>query len=162
MTVTGTAAGLLLATLAFALAFMPPRARWRAVAVATAALLTTAVLAPAIPEHIALTGWGVALIAVAIAVYVPAIAARHPILPLLGALGSGGWSGALLAADEPGSAAAYALGFAGIAAAASLAVHLGWGLALRVATSWVVAVAILVGTMPYFVAHPGYVPDHRE
>lgn len=162
MTVTGTAAALLLATFAFALAFVPSRTRWRAAVVAAAALLTTALLAPAMPEHVALTGWGVTLIAVAIAVYAPAIAVNQPILPLLGALAAGAWAGALLAPGGPGIAAAYALVFAGIVAAASLVVNRGWGLALRVATSWAVAVAILVGAMPYFIAHPGYVPDHRE
>lgn len=162
MTVTGTAAGLLLATLAFALAFAPSRTRWRAAVVAAAALLTTALLVPAMPEQMALTGWGVTLIAVAITVYAPAIIAGHPILPMLGALAAGAWAGALLAPGGPGPAAAYALGFAGFVEAGSLVVHRGWGLALRVATSWAVAVAILVGAMPYFVAHPGYVPDHRE
>lgn len=162
MTVTGTAAALLLATLAFALAFVPLRTRWRAAMVAAAALLATAVLAPAMPEHVALTVWGIMLIAVAMAVYAPAIAAGHPVLPMLGALAAGAWAGALLAPGGPGPAAAYALGFAGVIAAASLVAHRGWGLALRVATSWAVAVAILVGAMPYFVAHPGYVPDHRE
>ena len=162
MTVTGTAAALLLATLAFALAFVPSRTRWRAAVIAAMAFLTTAALAPAIPEQLALTGWGVMLVVVAIAVYAPAITANYTIVPILSALAAGAWAGALLAPDGPGRAAAYALGFAGTVAAASLVVRRGCGLALRVATSWAVAVAILVGSMPYFVTHPGYVADHRE
>lgn len=162
MTVIGTAAGLLLATLAFALAFVPSRTRWPAAVVATAALLAAALIAPAMPKPVALTVWGVMLIAVAIAVYAPVVAARRSIFPISGALAAGAWAGTLLASGEPGLAPPYALGFAGIVAAASLMAHRGWALALRVATSWAVAVAILVGAMPYFIAHPGYVADHRE
>lgn len=162
MTLTGTAAGLLLATLAFALAFMPPPTKWRSTGIAAAALLVTAIAAPPIPDQVALTGCWIMLTAVAVVVYAPTLAANRPLLPMLGALASGAWGGVLLAPGGPGLAAGSALGFAGLLVVASLIAHRGWGLALRVVTSWAVAVAILVGTMPYFVAHPGYVPDHRE
>lgn len=162
MTLTGTAAGLLLATLAFALAFMPPPTRWRAAGVATATLLAIAIADPAISEQVALTGCWVMLTAVAVVVYAPAVATHRPLLPMSGALAVGALAGVLLAPGGLGLVAASGLVFAGLLMVASLVAHRGWGLALRVVTSWAVAVAILVGTMPYFVAHPGYVPDHRE
>jgi hypothetical protein len=44
---------------------------------------------------------------------------------------------------------------------ATLAVERGYAVAPRVVASWLVAVAVLAALLPYIVAHPGYVADHR-
>ena len=45
---------------------------------------------------------------------------------------------------------------------AQFCVARGWAIAPRVVTSWLLAVALLVGAIPHLIVHPGYVPDHRE
>jgi hypothetical protein len=44
---------------------------------------------------------------------------------------------------------------------ATVAVERGYVVAPRVVASWLVAVAVLAALLPYVVAHPGYVADHR-
>lgn len=44
----------------------------------------------------------------------------------------------------------------------SIAVARGFAIAPRVVMSWLVAVSVLGALLPYVVAHPGYVPDHRD
>jgi hypothetical protein len=44
---------------------------------------------------------------------------------------------------------------------ASIAERKNFGIARRVVASWLVAVAVLAAVLPYVIAHPGYVPDHR-
>ena len=44
---------------------------------------------------------------------------------------------------------------------ATVAVKRGYAVAPRVVASWLVAVAVLAALLPYVVAHPGYVADHR-
>ena len=45
---------------------------------------------------------------------------------------------------------------------AMVAVERGYAIVPRVVASWLVAVAVLAALLPYVVAHPGYVPEHRS
>ncbi len=44
---------------------------------------------------------------------------------------------------------------------AAFTIERGYAVAPRVVVSWLVAVSVLAALLPYVVAHPGYVPDHR-
>ncbi len=44
---------------------------------------------------------------------------------------------------------------------ALIAERYNFGIAARVVASWLIAVAVLAAVLPYVIAHPGYVPDHR-
>ena len=42
------------------------------------------------------------------------------------------------------------------------AVRRGFAVAARIVMSWILAATLLAAVLPHIVAHPGYVPDHRE
>jgi hypothetical protein len=153
------AAGLLLATLAFALGFVGRREALVCNALAAAAAMIAAMVSAQV--EVAFAGTWASLIAAAGAVYFPRIAQHSRWVCPAFALNAGGWAG-LLAVHEPGGSGVVAvLPALLLAIPAVLLVERGWGIALRVATSWLLAVALLVGSIPYLVDHPGYVPDHR-
>lgn len=156
------AAGLLFTTLAFALAFLPRRLALAAGGLAIVLMVAIALIVRAPPSAVVFAGCWISLIAIALSVYWPGPAQRNAVLPLVASVAAGTWAGLLLASDERWQALPLAAGMALTAIAATALVKRGWEIALRVATSWLLAVALLVGAMPYLVPHPGYVPDHRE
>lgn len=158
----GLAAGLLLATLAFALAFVPRRIAWASACMAIVLMTAVALSTRQLPDVIAFTGWGACLIAIALSVYWPRAAQRYAALPLAAAAAAGAWSGILLAGGQRSAVLALAAGLTVMVLASTAIAARGWDIALRVATSWLLAVALLVGAIPYLVAHPGFAPDHRE
>lgn len=151
---------LVLAALAFALAFAPRRIIWPALGLAAAAAVVTALLT--LPH-----GWTGAIFVVCWATTIVAAASVH--LPrglggriaVLLALGAGIAAGATIAVAGTHADLARALPVALLVWPARwLASHKG-AIAVKVAASWLVAVAILVGTLP-IVPTPGYVADHME
>lgn len=45
---------------------------------------------------------------------------------------------------------------------ASWAIHRGWGIAVKIVSSWLIAVAILAATLQFLPVTPGYLPDHMD
>lgn len=74
---------------------------------------------------------------------------------------AGVWAGLVVAIEPVPVALAPVLAVLFIGFPARLCLARGWTIALRVVTSWLLAVAMLVGAIPHLVIHPGYVPDHR-
>ena len=151
---------LVLAALAFALAFAPRRMVWPALGLAVVAAVATALLR--LPH-----GWTGAIFVVCWATTIIAAASVHlprgvgKRLSLILALAAGVAAGATIAVAGTRLDLARALPVALLVWPARwLIAHKG-GIAVKVAASWLVAVAILVGTLP-IVPTPGYVADHME
>ncbi|MEO6153950.1 MAG: hypothetical protein ABIT09_05540 [Croceibacterium sp.] len=158
----GIAAGLLLAALAFALGFVPRRVAIGGIVMA--ALSTLAVAFTVTPHDVDLTyaGCWLSLILAAVSVYWPRPARRLPWLCLAFSLNAGGWAGLVLASEPAAARPPWSLLALLLVIPATLCVERGWSLAPRVVTSWLLAVALLVGAIPHLVVHPGYVRDHME
>ena len=159
MTGGAVAAGLLLAALALAAGFAPLRMMIAAIALAALAALVCIMLGASAPEFIAFAGCWISLLVTTLVTYWPGIANRRPIAwPVLG-VNAGVWAALVL--DTQGGAGRVAVLAALLLVAPSrFCVNKGWLIAPRVVASWLIAVAILVGSIPYLVEHPGYVPDH--
>lgn len=151
---------LLCAALGLALSFAPPRARWTGllvlVAVAIAASLPT--LGDRWREAIFLGCW-VSVILAAAAVHLPGGLGPRATLSL--AANAGLWTGLVIgAAGQP-------LDLAKALPAALLCLPGAWlvqgrrQIALKVLSSWLVAVAILAASLP-LVPTPGYQADHMD
>jgi hypothetical protein len=156
------AAGLLLAVVAFALAFVGRR-----IAIAGIAICALACVVTILVERVPTPPWVFAgcwssLIVTAFLVYFPQGLRRWPWLALPLAANGGAWAALVVATEAAGSDALPILGTLALIIPASLCVARGWALAVRVVTSWLLAVALLVGAIPLLVVHPGYVADHRE
>ena len=151
---------LLCAALAFALAFAPRRA-------VVPALVVVAVIAMAfasLPLRSAWTeaifiGCWVGVVATAAAVHLPSGPGRA--LAVVLATNAGIWAGATVAVAGAPADLARALPVALLVFPARwLVAHRG-AIAVKVVASWLIAVAILAGTLP-IVPTPGYVADHME
>ena len=70
-------------------------------------------------------------------------------------------SGTAIAASAPPSSIWQPMLASLVVVPAMAAVERGYAIVPRVVASWLVAVAILAALLPYVVAHPGYVPEHR-
>lgn len=154
------AAALLLVVLGFALAFLPRRAALRGVVLAASLVVVGAVL-PRVAASLAFAGtWG-SLSVAALAVYWPELVRRWPWLGWALPAIAGLWAGLLAGQDGGLATAAQVLPALLAAVPAAWSIARGWALVPRVVTSWLLAVALLMGAIPYLVDHPGYVADHR-
>lgn len=157
------AAGLLLATLAFALAFVTRRIAVAAVGLATVIMVSVAFVGTAGEgSNVLFAACWLTLIVLALSVYWPGRAQRHAWLPFVGAAVAATIAGLLFASGNAWLSLPMAVGLAAATAGAGIVVSRGWSIALRVVTSWLLAVALLVGAIPHLVVHPGYEPDHRQ
>ncbi len=155
---------LLLAALGFLLAFAP-RATWSR-AVIVAALLAGGAWAtlqgrahpPALVEAVFLSLWGSIALTAAM-VHLP----RGPSPPLALAAGAnaGLWAGAAVAVAGKPVDLMIALPCTLMAFAARPLIARGAGIAVKVAASWLIAVAILAALLP-LTPTPGYMPDHMD
>lgn len=153
-------AALLTAALAFALAFAPRRVVAAALGLLVIAAFTAS-LAPAgmLPPPVVFAGCWLSVIATAGAVHLPN--GVGPRIALLLSVNAGLWAGAAIAVSESPLALAQALPAALLVVpAAWLVAHRG-AIAVKVAASWLVAVAILAAALP-IIPTPGYAPDHME
>ena len=82
-------------------------------------------------------------------------------LAFLVAVNSGAWIGAVAAVSGKRTDLAIAVPFLLLFLVGRSIVQRGWGISLKVFSSWLVAVAILA-TMLSLTPTPGYVPDHME
>ena len=151
---------LLCAGLGFALAFAPRSAR----APALATLVATAVVAhltgygAANPDAAFLGCW-ISVVVISALVHLPGGVGGK--LALLLAFTAGLWAGAVTSASGGWTALCIALLCVGVLAPAAWLAGRGYGLAIKVVSSWLIAVAILAAGLS-FVPTPGYVPDHME
>lgn len=151
---------LLCAALAFALAFAPHRVLWRAAGV----MLLTAALSALLPwpqkaiEAIFIACWGSVIVTAAL-VHLPQGLGNRAALPL--AANAGLWTGAIITVAGTRLDLAWALPCVLFAFPAAWLVRHRGGIAVKVIASWLIAVAILAGTLP-IVPTPGYMPDHME
>jgi hypothetical protein len=162
MTGALVAAGLLLAVVAFALAFASSRGMASGAGAAALTCLTMVELVPTQLFQWAFAGCWVSLILTALLVYFPMPQRRFAwVGPLLGVNG-GVWAGTVIATEASLADSLPVVLVLLLCVPARLMVGRGWSLALRIVTSWLLAVALLVGSIPLLVVHPGYVPDHKE
>ena len=155
------ASGLLLAALAFALAFLPLRTAIIGIAIAAGTALLTAFLPAGGATNFWLAGCWVSLIIAALSVYFPRFAIAHPAYALTFSANAGAWAGMVIASSQSATQLWAALAALALIIPAIFCVKRGWTIAPRIVTSWLVAVALLVGSIPHLVEHPGYVADHR-
>ena len=105
-------------------------------------------------------GCWVTVLACATSVHLP-----NPIGPR-GAIGlsvlAGFWAGAVIAAAGSASDLVKALPWVMVGAPGTWIVARGWPVVVKVAAGWLIAVAILVATVPATTQTPGYVADHME
>lgn len=158
----GISAGLLLAALAFALAFLPRRIAAGGALLAGLAALAGTYLPPAANLDLIYAGCWVSLVIAALGVYWPRALQRVPWLAAVLALDCGIWAGLVMASEPAAARPPWSLAALLLVIPASLCIERGWTIAPRVVTSWLLAVALLVGAIPHLVIHPGYVRDHME
>jgi len=154
---------LLMAALGFALAFAP-RAAWSR-AVLVAAIIAAAIWAAlgsgrgARFEEVAFLGLWASIALTAVLVHLP----RGPSTALALAAGAnaGLWSGAVVAIAGKPVDLMIALPCTLVAFLARPLIARGLGIGVKVAASWLIAVAILAALLP-LTPTPGYKPDHMD
>ena len=153
-------AALIFAALGFALSFAPRRVRAPAllVAASAAAVVTQVPIEGSRAEYIYFACWASVIVAAASVHLRGGLPERAAVVL---ALGCGAAAGAVigLAGNLPDLALA--------AVAAVVIVPAGWlvgrgsGIAVKVVSSWLIAIAMLAAALP-LTPTPGYAPDHME
>jgi len=146
--------------LGLALSFAPQKAVPPALAAfAALAVLGSLVSAPASWLDGVFLGCWVGVIIAAACVHLPhGLGTRGAVVLSLYA---GFWTGAVVAGAGSPFDLVKAMPLALLCVPGAFIVQKGWGLALKVATSWLIAIAILSAALP-LVPTPGYKPDHME
>ncbi len=153
-------AGLLCAALGLLLAFAPRRS----VAPALLLLAATATVVSLMPVkdswiEIAFFGCWASVILIASALHLPRGVPFWLTLAL--ALDAGLWGGAVIAGEGARDDLLLALPPVLVFLPGRFAVARGWAIAVKVVSSWLVAVALLAALLPT-AATPGYVADHMD
>ncbi len=147
------AAGLALSLLTSAVA-------WRSLSALWVSAVLVAMLAPVnVPDGVLLAGFWLSMIAAAAAVLLGRGVAQP--VAIGAAVNNGAWSGALAAASDLRGAMTIALPISLLFVAGRWFNHRGYGIALKVLSSWLIAVgalALFVSLVPT----PGYELDHME
>jgi len=155
------AAALLCAAVGFALGFAPARAR--VIALGVLAVIALAVAFAPIPtawtDGVFLGCW-LSVIAAAASVNLPRGVGRGVALGL--AVNGGLWSGAVITVAGSRLDLARALPWVLLCWPAAWLVGRRWQLAVKVAAGWLIAVALLSGSLQLLVPTPGYKADHME
>lgn len=151
---------LLCATLGLVLSLAAPRLAWRAFAalVVSAALVSFLPISGA-PNEPLFFGLWVSMIATAAIAFIPAFSPDHWAIPA--AINAGGWSGALASSSNQHTGLAVALLLSLLFIPGRWVVHQGYSVALKVAASWMIAIATL-STFVSMMPTPGYRKDHME
>lgn len=151
---------LMFAAVGLALAFAHPRAAWLSIAslVLAALLVSFAPLSEAVQGPV-LIGFWLSVIGTA-ALAAAACKLGQPAM-IAAAVNGGAWSGALAAASEGRAAMALAMPMVLLFLAGKWFMHRGYGIAPRVLSSWLIAVAALAMFVS-LVPTPGYEADHME
>jgi hypothetical protein len=154
-------AALLLSALALALSFAPLRIRL----VCFVTLGCTLVVGSAFDTppgwlEIGFLGCWTSIMATAIAVHLP----RGPGLGggIVLSVNAGVWASAVVALSGNAADILKALPALLLVLPGAWLVARRASIALKVASSWLIAIAILAGALPFLPATPGYLPDHLE
>ncbi len=153
-------AAMVFAALGLMLAFVPRKTAAASIALAVVLALAASQsnLAATTNDAAIMLCWTVVSV-LAVRTYWPRAEARLNNLALSAIAGI--FSGTAIAASAAPSTLWQPLLASVIIVPATLAVDRGYAVVARVVASWLVAVAILAALLPYVVAHPGYVPEHR-
>lgn len=153
-------AALLCAALGLLLAFAPRRAIAPGLAILVVAAIGASLLSvQGKGVEIVFAGCWVSVIALAAGVHLPK---GVPLwLALAAALDAGLWSGAVIAGEGTRGDLLRAVPAVLICVPAVWAVQRGWQIAVKVVSSWLIAVALLAALLPT-APTPGYVPDHMD
>lgn len=152
---------LLLAALAFALALASPRTRmWSLVALLGTVVALSLATLPRDWLEAAFLGCWISTAATAAAVHLP----RGPGLVggILFSLNAGLWAKAVVALSGTPLDLLAALAMVVLILPAAWLVARGASIAVKVASSWLIAIAILAAVLPFLPVTPGYLPDHLE
>ncbi len=151
---------LLFAALAFALAFAPRRAVVAALPLAGLVALAAAFMPfPQRWTEGLFIGCWISIILTSALVHLPRRLGSRP--ALLIAANAGLWAGATIAVAGAPADLARALPLVLLVLPSRWLIEHRAGVAVKVAASWLIAVAILAATLP-IVPTPGYVADHME
>lgn len=155
------AATLLCVAFGVALAFAPRRAWVACLALLAASSMAGAAsgLAQAFTGPLLLFGW-LSVVACASAVHWPEGVPAWVAIGL--SIDAGLCAGALVALEGGWSDLPSALCGVLAVAPAAFAVRLRLAIAAKVASSWLIAIALLAAALPYLPVTPGYLPDHLE
>ncbi len=153
-------AGLLCAALGLLLAFAPRRAIVPALLLLalTAAIVSQLPIKEAWIETVFAGCWA-SVILIAAALHLPRGIPFWLALAL--AVDAGLWGGAVVGGEGARDDLLRSLSAVLICVPARWAVARGWSIAVKIVSSWLVAVALLAALLPIN-ATPGYVPDHME
>lgn len=151
---------LLCAAFGLALAFAPRRIAPYALAILIlAALAASFLIFPSSWQDGVFLGCWISVVLIALSVHVPR--GIGPRLTLILALDCGFWVGAVIAAAGAKTDLLKALPLALLCLPGAWFVSTKRGIAIKVATSWLIAIAILSAALP-LVPTPGYKPDHMD
>ena len=153
-------AALIFAALGFALSFAPRRVRAPALLVAASAavVLAQAPMDLSRAEYIYFACWASVIVAAA-SVHLPGGLPERAAMGL--SLGCGAAAGAVIALTGNLLDLATAASAALVIGPAGWLVGRGSGIAVKVVSSWLIAIAMLAAALP-LTPTPGYVPDHME
>ena len=149
---------LLFAALSCALAFTPPRTRWLGLLAVAVALLVSWLPVPSAWIEIMFIGCWASVAGTAALVHVRGVR-FCPAVAL--AINVGAWAGATVAVTATRNALPSAVPVLALIVAAAWAVGRGWSIAVKVVSSWLIAIALLAAILPTLPT-PGYAPDHME
>lgn len=151
---------LLSAALGLALAYAPPRVRYAGLAVfwVAAPLAAFISFAPNWIEAVFLACWA-GVIAAAASVHLPR--RLNLVAALALALVMAVLAGAVTALAGSVPALLIALPWALVTVPAAWLIARGWGIAVKIVSSWLIAIALLSAALP-LTSTPGYEPDHLE
>ena len=153
-------AALIFAALGFALSFAPRRVRAPALLVSAIAAVVMELVAIDVSraEYVYFACWASVIVAAA-SVHLPGGLPQRAAVAL--SLACGGAAGAVvgLAGNLPELAAAAAAAL--VIIPASWLVASGRGIAIKVVSSWLIAISMLAAALP-LTPTPGYAPDHME
>ena len=111
-------------------------------------------------REVAFAGCWVSVVLTAASVHLPR--GLTSLAAIILALNVGVWSGAVIALAGTPFDLAEALPWALIGVPGAWVVATGRKIALKVAASWLIAIALLVAMIPVTTPTPGYVPDHMD
>ena len=153
-------AALIFAALGFALAFAPRRIRAPALLAAAIAAAVLLLIPPGADhaEAVYFACWA-CVIAAAASVHLPGGLPQPAAVTLALACGAAAGAVIALAGNVPDLAAAAAAAL--VIVPANWLIDSGRGIAVKVVTSWLIAIALLAAALP-LTPTPGYAPDHLE
>lgn len=151
---------LICAALGFALAYTTPAARRLGLALLVVAALAASFLTlPVAWQDGVFLGCWTSVALAALAIHLPR--GIGPRLAAVLAVNAGVWAGAVIASAGSRWDLVKALPAVLLCFPAAWLVSTGRGIAVKVAASWLIAIAILAAALP-LVPTPGYKPDHMD